>query len=154
MDEGCGEVDGFFRLCYDMVSISFRERDGLVREGLTRLAMQGACTQEQEVDSFLLFLELDADIVYVTQQARVFLQIDVCSVCVQLLAFCYDPVGGFLRAANKIDLGLGGGFGKLLEGILSDTACAAYKDSGKAWRESRSYAGVGSLYIFEGDHGR
>ena len=108
--------------------------------------------QEQEIDGLFFTLDIPADVVHSADQAGVCLDENVLAVGVQRLAFAYDAISGFLRAADEINAGLGNMLGELLQRHLADPARRTSKDGDKARREGGGDAGIGGLDFCEGHH--
>jgi hypothetical protein len=120
--------------------------------GHTSTDDQRSRAEEEEIDRFLFGLDVPADIIHVADQASICLDEDVLAVGVQRLAFGGDAIPGFLRAADKIDAGFSGVFGKLLERRFADTVSPTDEDGDETRRKGGGNAGIRGLDFWEGHH--
>lgn len=82
--------------------------------GRTNTGNQRALGQEQEVDCFLLALDVLADLIHIADKAHVCLHEMELALGIQRLTFRRNAIPGFLGAAQEVDAGLTRVFGELL----------------------------------------
>lgn len=109
------------------------------------MADQRSRAEEQEIDRLFFGLDVPADIIHGADQAGVCLDEDVLALRVQRLAFRCDAISGFLRAADKIDAGLAGVLGELLQRRFTDTAGRTDEDGDETCRKGGGDAGIRGL---------
>ena len=120
--------------------------------GYTRIANHHSRTEKQEVDRLLFALNVPADFIHDVNQADVCLDEYVLPFRVQRLAFGYNAISGFLRAANKTDAGSAGMLRELFQRRLADAVGGTDEDGNETRRKREGDTGVRGLSIREGDH--
>ena len=115
--------------------------------GHTRMVNQRPRAEKQEIDRLLFALDVPANVIHGEDQAGVCLDEDVLPFRVQRLAFGYNAISGFLRAANKIDARLAGMLGELLQRRFADTAGGTDEDGHETRRKSGGDAGIRGLGV-------
>lgn len=98
--------------------------------------------EKQEIDCLLFVLDVPAYVIHVADQAGVCLDEDVLSLGVQRLAFTCNAISGLLRATDKIDTGLAGMLGELLQRRFADAAGSTDEDGDETRRKDGGDTGV------------
>jgi hypothetical protein len=91
-------------------------------------------------------LSVPADIIHDANQANICLDEYILPLRAPRLAFRYNAISGFLRAANKIGAGLAGMLRELLTRRLAD------EDGDDNQRKRGGHTGIRGLDVREGDH--
>lgn len=100
------------------------------------MEFQRSGAEKQEIDRLLFFLDVPAYIIHGADQAGVCFDEDVLSLRVQRFAFTCNAVSGLLRPADKIDTGLAGMLGELLQRRFADTASSTDEDGDETrWKD-------------------